>query len=80
MLAILDIVNISYACVLVRVCLTCVFVHVRMCVHVRVRVYAFIYHEMCVNYSKKQICTNILYLFKNSFCTFHKIFSKWKLK
>ena len=48
-----DIVNISYACGLVRVCLACVFVHVRMCVRMRVRVYAFIYHEMCVNSSKK---------------------------
>ena len=67
----LDIVDIPYACVLVRVCLACVFVHVRMCECMCVRVYAFIYHDMCVNSSKKENLYEIVYLFKNAFCTFH---------
>ena len=62
----LDIVDISYACVFVRVCLACVFMHVRMCVCVCVRVYAFTYHEMCVNSSKKAK----LHV-KEHFLTFH---------
>ena len=69
----LDIVDISYACVLVRICLACVFVHVRM--SVCVRVYAFIYHEMSVNSSKKSNLYEIIYLLKNAFFTFHRIFS-----
>ena len=61
----LDIVDISYACVFVRECLACVFEHVRMCVCVRV--YAFIYHEMCVNSSKKANLYKNGYLFKKAF-------------
>ena len=71
----IDIVDISYACVLVRICLECVFVHVRMCVCVCVRVYAFIFHEMCMSSSKKANLYEIVYLFKNAFFTFHRIFS-----
>ena len=69
----LDIVNISYVCVLVQICLAYVFVHVRMCVCVRV--YIFVFHEMCVNSSKKANLYEIVYLFKNAFFSFHRIFS-----
>ena len=69
-------VNISYACVLVRVFLACVFVHVRMCVCVCARVYAFIYHEMCVNSSKKANLYEIVYLFNNAFFLHFTEFSR----
>ena len=78
----LDIVDISYACAVVRICLACVFVQVRMCVRVCVRVHAFIYHEMCVNSSKKANLYEIVYLVKNAFLQFTefcRIICKWKL-
>ena len=53
-----------YTCVSMCLC-ACLFVHVRM--YVCVRVYAFIFHEMCVHSSKKANLYEIVYLFKNAF-------------
>ena len=61
----LDIVDISYAWVLVRICLACVRARTYVCVCVRV--YTFIYHEMCVKSSKNANLYEIEYLFKNAF-------------
>ena len=44
-----------------------VCVRARTYVCVGVRVFAFIYHEMCVNSSKKANLYEIVYLFNNAF-------------
>ena len=58
--------NMLSVCVRARKC---------VCVCVCVRVYAFIYYDMCMNSSKKANLYEIVYLFKNAFFTFHRIFS-----